>query len=237
MTIYICDDNSSQTEYIKSFTKTWFQSRLSEDDWICSDITPQILIRALADHTYHADIILLDIRMGEINGIDIAKHINLEDENCQIIFLTAYLDYAPFVYEAEHIYFVLKNQMEEMLPKALEKAWNQLKQLPACLTLNISNYEVRISLKKILFIEKMGHRSTITTTEKTLTAAASLKALEEQLDPCFVRCHGSYIVNLGQVDSFSSTGFLMKNGMTVPIGRSFQQSSKKAYLDYLASLL
>lgn len=237
MTIYICDDNSSQTEYIKSFTTTWFQSRLSEDDWICSDLTPEMLIESLAGHTFHADIILLDIRMGEINGIDIAKHINREDENCQIIFLTAYLDYAPFVYEAEHIYFVLKNQMEEMLPKALEKAWNQLKQLPSYLTLNISNYEIRISLKKILFIEKMGHRSTITTTEKTLTAAASLKALEEQLDSCFVRCHGSYIINLGQVDSFSSTAFLMKNGMTVPIGRSFQQSSKKAYLDYLASLL
>lgn len=237
MTVYICDDNTAQMEYIKSFARIWLQARLPQGEWICSDITPQTLIEALANHTFHADIILLDIRMGEINGIDIAKHINQEDENCQIIFLTAYLDYAPFVYEAEHIYFVLKNQMEDMLPKALEKAWNQLQERPSYLVLNISNYEVQVAQKKILFIEKIGHRSSITTAEKTLTVAASLKALEEQLDSCFVRCHGSFIVNLGQIENYSSTGFLMKNGMAVPIGRSFQQNSKKAYLDYLASML
>lgn len=237
MTIYICDDNGPQMEYISAFTDTWLQSRLSEDPWICSEITPQQLITSLESHAFRSDIILLDIRMGEINGIDIARRINQEDKNCQIIFLTAYLDYAPFVYEAEHIYFVLKTQMEDMLPKALEKAWNQLKQQPSYLEMSISNYEVRISLNKILFIEKMGHRSTITTTEKALTVAASLKALEEQLDPYFVRCHGSYIVNLEHVESYSSTAFVMKNGLTVPIGRSFQQNAKKAYLDYLASLL
>lgn len=237
MKVYICDDIISQIEYIMSFTKTWFQPHLAEHEWLCSEISPETLIQSLADHTFHADIIILDIRMGEINGIDVAKLINQEDEDCQIIFLTAYLDYAPFVYEAEHVYFVLKIQMEDMLPKALEKALKQRKQIPACLVLNISNYEVRIPLNKILFIEKTGHRSTIVTEEKTLTVAASLKSLEDQLDQNFIRCHGSYFVNLGQVESYVSTAFHMKNGITTPIGRSFQQSSKKAYLDYLASLL
>lgn len=71
-------------------------------------------------------LLFLDIRLGkinkEINGIDLAKKITIEAPFCQIIFLTGYVDFAPYVYEADHLYFVLKTQLDTMMPKALEKA-------------------------------------------------------------------------------------------------------------------
>ena len=81
--------------------------------------------------TYDIQLYILDIRMPEITGIDAAKQINLIQPSAQIIFISSYLEYFSDVYETEHLYFVLKSQMAQRLPDALDRALAKLSQLHA----------------------------------------------------------------------------------------------------------
>ena len=78
--------------------------------------------------TYDIQLYILDIRMPEITGIDAAKQINLIQPSAQIIFISSYLEYFSDVYETEHLYFVLKSQMAQRLPDALDRALAKLGQ-------------------------------------------------------------------------------------------------------------
>ena len=70
------------------------------------------------------DIAILDIEYEnrQFNGITLSKELNKKLPLCQIIYLTWVLEFAPEVYDTIHCYFVLKQNEEKMLPRAMEKA-------------------------------------------------------------------------------------------------------------------
>ena len=80
------------------------------------------LIYAITEDNYAVDIAVLDIQMESMDGIELAKRINEIAPECQIIFLSGHIEYASKVYDAEHVFFVLKSQSETYLKSALEKA-------------------------------------------------------------------------------------------------------------------
>ena len=68
------------------------------------------------------DIAVLDIEMPKVDGISLAEKLNQLCPRCKIIFLTGYTDYTYNAYYADHIWYVLKTDMEKYLPAALKKA-------------------------------------------------------------------------------------------------------------------
>ena len=70
--------------------------------------TPLALLAAVTQQGYAPRVAVLDIRMAGMDGIELAKRLNALVPGCAVIFLTAYLSYAPDVYETRHVYFVLK---------------------------------------------------------------------------------------------------------------------------------
>lgn len=84
--------------------------------------TPLALLAAVTQQGYAPRVAVLDIRMAGMDGIELAKRLNALVPGCAIIFLTAYLSYAPDVYETRHVYFVLKNELERRIGSALRAA-------------------------------------------------------------------------------------------------------------------
>ena len=80
------------------------------------------VLHMLAEDGYRPDIAVLDICMGELDGISLAKEINRLAPACRVIFLSSYAGYLMDAYEAEHIYYVLKSDEAARLPVALRKA-------------------------------------------------------------------------------------------------------------------
>lgn len=234
--IYICDNNPLHMQYANKWITCYLKQKPSVH-FQCFELLPEELDELLFQRAFSADIIVLDIQMQQKNGIELAEQINQASLRCQIIFLTAYIDYATMVYETKHIYFVLKTQMEQMLPRAIDKALEVLKVEEPCLSFSLPALDVRIPLGKIFYLEKNQHHTLIRTEIKDFTVPKSLRELAPLLDSGFLRCHGSYIVNLRRVSQYSSTRFVLDNGMNVPIGRTFQGISRNTYWDYLASLL
>lgn len=236
MNIYICDNNPLHMQYARQCIINYLKSK-PLGDFQCIEVFPEKLDELINKKMFSAEIIILDIQMQWKSGIQIAEQINNIFPRCQIIFLTAYIDYATMVYETKHIYFVLKTQMEQMLPRAMDKALDVLNVEEPCLCFQLPSLNARIPLGKILYFEKNQHHTLIRTEIKDFTVPKSLRELTPLLGSEFLRCHGSYIVNLSHISQYSSTQFVLDNGMIIPIGRTFQSVSRNTYWDYLASLL
>lgn len=82
-------------------------------DISCFD-SSEALLQAVVSG-YAPDIAVLDIQMGEMDGISLAKRLNALTPSCRIIFVTSYLAFATEVYSTEHVYFILKSQIDERI--------------------------------------------------------------------------------------------------------------------------
>lgn len=111
--IAICDDNKAQIEFLSAAVLHWGEKR---------DIHPQIftfengesfLFQYTEDKSF--DILLLDIEMRQLNGVQLAKTIRRENKEVQIIFITGYMDYISDGYDVEALHYLLKPVSEEKL--------------------------------------------------------------------------------------------------------------------------
>lgn len=117
--IAICDDEPVHLEYTQSLVQKVLPPTQFETELFTG---AEQLLQAMEPGDYCPNIAVLDIRMDGTDGIELAKKLNRLAPGCKIIFLTGFLDYATEVYETEHVYFVLKSEMEHRLGRALQKA-------------------------------------------------------------------------------------------------------------------
>lgn len=181
------------------------------------------------------DILLLDISLGKDNGVALARKINGSMPNCQIIFVTGYLHLAPEAYDAEHVYLVMKPQLNQRLPAALERAV-QLLERGQNDTLVIQNKGEQFVFpqKDILYLERNLRKTILYCRGQTGETYEPLEALLSRLnEEYFLRCHNSFVVNLAQVASYRRIQFTMKNGALVPISRRYMKTADDAFLAHL----
>ena len=102
--IAICDDERIQRRHTAELIDSALAARSA--DISCFD-SSEALLQAVVSG-YAPDIAVLDIQMGEMDGISLAKRLNALTPSCRIIFVTSYLAFATEVYSTEHVYFILK---------------------------------------------------------------------------------------------------------------------------------
>jgi len=233
--IGICDDNKIYLEFIHEKVSCQFKN--SKNIYI-EELNPIELALQLENKICPFDIIITDIDMGSLNGIALAKEINKINSSCCIIFISNYLNYALDVYETQHIYFVLKSEAEERIPKALEKAvsvYNGRKY--HCLTIKYQNVEHRIPHMDITHIEALGRYLYIYDCIQSYKCINSLKGISTELTETFARCHNSYIVNLDYVRSISRINCVLKSGINIPISQTFLKPFQASYINFVSKKL
>jgi two-component system, LytTR family, response regulator len=173
-----------------------------------------------AIHSQKVDLIYLDIRMPDLNGIELARVIGKGPETPRIIFTTAFEQFGlegykvdalddllkPFNYEEflrtatkAHSYFELINRPAAVKPENLDDQY---------LFLKVEYQWVRIALDDILYIEGLKDyvKVHLENEEKGVLSLTSLKDLEEKLPPRrFMRVHRSFIVALDKITSMTKT--------------------------------
>ena len=147
--IFLCDDTPLQLRCIHDFVESYMANKPAR---IFDYNSPTDLLSGLSEHG--GDIAVLDISLGQANGIDLAKIMNAKCPNCQIIFLTAYPEYTSEAYFADHAWFILKKDMTKYLASALDKCLDTLEkgfyEAPAIWVRKRRNRE-RIPVSEILF--------------------------------------------------------------------------------------
>lgn len=199
-------------------------------------ILPEGMLFAVDCDVEKYDIVIMDIdfKNEQYNGIDLSRKINEKLPVSQIIYLTNYLEFAPEVYETRHCYFVLKANMELMLPRAVEKARLIVEETKEKEVLEVvcEGKATFIEEKAIQYIEKVQRTLQIHTQQKTYSCYLSLRTISKRLNALFVRCHGGYIVNLEHIQVVEKDSIQLDNQVEIPIGVTYEKEFRHQYLEY-----
>ena len=185
----------------------------------------------LLDHIkqgYQPNIALLDICMPGINGIELGRQINQLLPDCQIIFITSFLSFAPEAYDAAHVYFVLKPQLRQRLPLALERAITALEAQHSELLLQKDGASFMVAIDDVCYIERVLRKTQVITAEGAFQSRHTPMELVEA-SPSFLRCHQSYWVNLSHVQCMENNRFLLDTGSRIPISRTYQHNARQQF--------
>ena len=175
--------------------------------------------QAIAMATLHSpDVVLLDIRMPGVDGIETARHLNAMEAPPAVVFTTAYDEYAMDAFDARAIGYVLKPVRRERLERALEHAARISGQMLKQLT-DETNFQSRrqhvctrehgelrlIPISDIRYFNADQKYVTVHHSNGQSLIDDSLKILEEEFADEFVRIHRSVLVALAQVDRLEKT--------------------------------
>ena len=230
--IAVCDDNRALLETAAAYLRSYFEREeivlsLFEDG--------ETLLDSVKNKSCLYQLAILDIELGEVNGIEVGDELNRLLPDCQIIYLTGYLDYAPEVYSTRHTYYVYKPSMEKHLPLALEKTVAALEDLRhGRLVLPQKNGQLVLEKREITHLERRLRTTTIyTAAGATAATALPLDELLEMIgQPAFLRCHNSFAVNLDHAAAFRRESFLMKDGRIIPISHSYYAAVRERFRKY-----
>lgn len=219
--ISIVDDNASDVEYIASLVKGWAEENGHTLSLSAFPSAEAFLFQH--ENGQGFDILLLDIEMGNMNGVELAEKIRQNDENVQLVFITGFPDFIAEGYEVSALHYLMKPVSPEKLYSVLDRAASNLIKVEKRLRVVHDRQTDIIPLSRILYVEAQKQYVLVHTEEETFRMKASLSETESALDEFFLKCQRSFLVNLRHVARIKSGCVVMKNGEEVPISRGMAE--------------
>jgi DNA-binding LytR/AlgR family response regulator len=225
----ICDDENAETTYLSGLVRHWAAERGQAADIRCFPSAEAFLF-AYADDPA-VDILLLDIQMGEMDGVALAKRVRQGDKTVQIIFATSYMEYIADGYDVEALHYLIKPVDREKLAAVLDRAVGKLAQAERALVIQNGSQSVRLPLYNIRCLEVMHNYVTIHTEDgEAHRVKKPLSVLEQELDENFFRAGRSFIVNLRYVRKVTKDAVALAGGQTVPLSRGLYDKLNRAII-------
>jgi len=215
--IAILDDEDQQIEYIKNIVSEWAGVKGHIIAFAEFPSAEAFLFDYAENQNY--DILLLDIEMAKMNGIDLAKKVREENSHVQIVFITGYPDFMSEGFEVAALHYLMKPVKKEKLFAVLDRAIENLGHKEESLVLETENGMLRINFSEIMLAEAKGHDTVLTLTSGNETAKIGINDLEKKLDASFVRSHRSYLVGLRHITRITKTDVILDNGTLIPLSR------------------
>lgn len=226
--IVILEDEPEQAKRLTDMLARYRQERA---DFVYSAQLYERASQMLNEYRCDADLLLLDIQMPGMLGIDAAKKIREMDSRVMIVFITTLTQYAIEGYSVGAFDYVLKPVRYDAFAAKLDRARRVLAHQHSSATLELRTRDElrRVSADEIYYLEVVNHDVLIHTDTETYRQWGSLKPFEDQLkDSHFVRCNSCYLVNLRYVRGISGDSVLVDGARLV--------ISKPRRKDFLAAL-
>lgn len=235
ISIAIVDDDLSD---IDSITKC-LDSYKKENNFDLSYKTYTSANAFLKEYESFFDIVLLDIEMPELNGIDLAKKIREIDKFVVIVFITNIAKYAIKGYEVEAYDYILKPVNKAVLNLKLNKLFKKFERKnDGSIVFNYGNSTIKIEESEIKYFEVSGHYLTIHTnnaSQKEYKIYSTLKKYKEQLNSTnFAYCNRCYYVNLKYVkEVYNNYCILVTSEGEEPIKLLISRPQKRNFIKAL----
>ena len=225
--IAICDDSDADRQYILNIVNRWADAvgHIVHTETFSS--AENFMFHYSQENDY--DILLLDIEMGAMDGVTMAKQLRKNNDTLQIIFITGYSDYISEGYEVAALHYLIKPVKEEKLCTVLDRAAEKLSKNEKVLNFEISGEMIRVPIYQIRYADVFGNYVTIHALSD-VTVKMTLGELERQLDERFYRVGRSTIVNLTQINRVTKAEIKLNDGITVPIPRGVYDGVNQAII-------
>lgn len=226
--IAICDDSDADRQYVFDFVTKW-----AED---AGHTVQAALFSSAEDFLFHYaekndyDILLLDIEMGNMDGVTMAKKLRRDNDTVQIIFITGYSDYISEGYEVAALHYLMKPVKQEKLCSVLDRAAEKLSKNEKILNFEVGGEMVRIPIYQIRYADVFGNYVTIHASDD-FTVKMTLSELEKELDDRFYRASRSVVVNLTQISRVTKTEIKLNDGVSIPLPRGAYDGINRAIIN------
>lgn len=210
--IAICDDSVADKNYILQMTKQWAAEKQYTIQANTFSSAENFLLHYAEEKDY--DILLLDIEMGDMDGVTMAKKLRQENDTVQIVFITGYSDYISEGYEVAALHYLMKPVRQEKLFSVLDRAAEKRSKNERVLNFEIGGEMVRVPIYQIRYADVSGNYVTIHA-GTDVTVKMTLGELEKMLDERFYRVGRSVIINLTQISRVTKTEIKLSDGTSV----------------------
>lgn len=231
MRIAICDDEEVQQKLLQKYLKEWADTNNIPLE---TSLFPsgEAFLFAWEDYKNY-DLLILDIEMGKLNGMELADKIRRQDEDIPILFVTGYDQYMSQGYEVAALHYLLKpldkGKLFTVMNKLKEKEKAEEK-----LLFQTDNGVISLPVSKIWYIEANAHQCILYTADEEHILHSSIgemiKYLENQ--PSFIRCHRSYLVNIQHVAAIIKPELILDDKRRLPVSRSAEKSVNQAFIAF-----
>ena len=228
--IAICDDERSEITYLASLVRKW-ATALGVDVRLSDYESAESFLFACGDNKT-VDILLLDIQMKAMDGVELARQIRKDNDIVQIIFITGYSDYIAEGYDVSALHYLMKPVKEDKLFEVLDRATERSKKAEHTLFVQTSETTAKIPLDEILYIEAFAHYVVIQTKTDTIETRSNISEIEKSIGYGFVRCHRSYVASLNHIKRITKTDVILDNGKNIPLSRRLYTEINLAFIEY-----
>lgn len=228
MRIAICDDNSVDTQFVHDIVGNWVNERkLNTEVEIFS--SAESFLFHYAEHKEY-DILLLDVEMGRMDGVTMAKQVRRDNATVQIVFITGYSDYIAEGYEVEALHYLMKPVKKEKLFEVLDRAAEKLLRNEKALNLEMFGEMERILFYEIRYLDVDKNYVTVHAKEN-YTTKRSLGEFEKELDDRFYRVGRSLILNLKMIRRVTKSEVYLSDGTVLPLPRGAYEPLNRAIIE------
>ncbi|AFS77144.1 two-component signal transduction response regulator, LytTR family [Gottschalkia acidurici 9a] len=214
--IAICEDEEIHRTILKKYLDTIFKYTNKQYEIIEFKSGEELL----KSYEKDIDIILLDILMDKLTGMDVARKIREFDNEVEIIFITSLVDYIQDGYEVRAYRYLLKPINKKELKKHMLSCISEIiKNRENYIFVQEKGEMHKILVDDITYIEILRKDMTINTVKTKYKLKMTLKSMEKNLSKYnFFRCHKSYLVNMKHIQNLKQDSVIVNNE-EVPVSR------------------
>lgn len=229
MRIAICDDEELQCRLLAEYLKEW-----SLEQKLCLETIPFSSAESFLFHWEDDkafDLLILDIEMGKLNGVDLALKLRAEGNQIPLLFITGYESYMAQGYEVSALHYLLKPVNKEKLFTVL----NRLRQMPASeqkVLFQTIDGPLSLPPSDIWYIEASAKHCVLSTDSHQYELRHGLGEIRGILaeKKSFVTSHRSFLVNLAHVSLLLKNELILDNHTRIPLSRSCAREVNKAFI-------
>ena len=228
--IAVCDD---EMLFLKTLKKQ-ISEIISDDNYsVFEFFSGEQLIESFQREKF--DIVILDIEMDGINGIETARKIRDIDRSVTIAFLTNHENFSIQGYDVDAKRYILKQQPEYMYREQLVALFKDYNQNHKRLNYNKNGKAFSVKVSDIIYFEVLNRKITLHSLNGDYDYYGKISELDnEYRNDGFIKVGKSYLINVAHIKFIDKNDVILKDGTTILLGRNIKNQVVDEYLNYLS---
>lgn len=184
--------------------------------------------------TEPCDILLLDIDMPDITGLDIARHLAPGEKRPLLLFVTSHDELVYDSFQYHPFAFLRKSCFDREIMTALTDCLQELEHRERHFCFRSEGNQVRLWISDILYFEAEGNYLKLFSKTGQYRFRSTITCVENALMDCgFIRIHKGFLINQAAVRLFSAEKAELADGTVLPIGKNYAKTAREQLLRYM----
>ena len=229
MKILLCDDQSNYLDELRLHVEEYMKNHFIKPEYVVSTSAEEVITGKDV-----FDLAFLDIQMGDIDGLTIAKELKLRNNKVIVFFVTNYPEFQDDAMDLRVFRFFEKPFDVNRLYSGLDKALEYLDETYVDVYLAQGGTHLKVQVDDIYYIKRENREIIVVTKNGEYKTSKSLEYWNEKLpNTFFYLVHKSFLINLHYVTKYSYTEVFINENTRISIATRKQAEFHKYWFMYL----